>query len=126
MKAILITAVVLMVFAVEAATAAPVDRRVNVTTDRAAMCRSNAALCSTPSFVFRYDDSEIHDEVVVWGCGGCFGEVLVGMPSWMRMVRTDAGYDLMGRPRPGAYSVQSYYDGVHHSSLDQNWKFIPR
>lgn len=125
MKTILITTFVLTVLAEGVAGAAPVDRRVNVTADPAAMC-GPTWFCSTPSMIFRYDDATINGEVVIWGCYGCPGEVLVGMPSWMRMVPSNSGYDLVGRPRPGAYSVKSYYNGVRRPSLDQNWKFIPR
>lgn len=124
MKAIM-TAAVLAASITGVADAGNHDRRVNVTVDRAAMCGSNS-FCSTPSFIFRYDDSAIQGDVVVWGCWGCPGEVLVGMPSWMRMVPSNSGYDLVGRPRPGAYSVKSYYNGERRPSLDQNWKFIPR
>ncbi|ANM16916.1 hypothetical protein AMK06_CH02016 [Rhizobium sp. N541] len=121
----LIAAAAMAVFLEGVANAAPVDRRVNVTADPAAMCDPNA-FCSTPSLIFRYDDSAIQGDVVVWGCHGCRGEVAEGLPPWMRKVPTATGYDLVGRPQPGLYRVKSYYDGVYKPSLDVIYRFVPR
>lgn len=108
--------------------AASVDRRVNVTADPATSC-SPTLFCpapSIPSLIFRYDESAIEGDVVVWGCHGCRGEVMAGMPSWMRKVPTSYGYDLVGRPQPGVFRIKSFYDGTHKPSLDRIWTFIPR
>lgn len=126
MKAI-IAAAVLAISITGVAIAAPADRRVNVTVDPAtAWCGGSKLSCPTRTLIFRYDDSAIHGDVKVWGCWGCRGEVAEGWPSWMRKVPTNYGYDLVGRPQPGIYRVKSYYDGVHHPSLDRIWRFIPR
>ncbi|MGV1758894.1 hypothetical protein ACQZ6F_19015 [Rhizobium sp. A22-96] len=126
MKRVALVAAALAAFTAGPAIAAPVDHRVNVTADPAAMCGPNSFCSGRTSLIFQYDDRAIQGDVVVWGCHGCRGEVIEGMPPWMRKVTTSTGYDLVGRPQPGAYAVKSYYDGVYKPSLDEKWTFIPR
>lgn len=107
--------------------AAPVDSRINVTADPATLCFPNG-FCpfpSVPGSIFRYD-RKIQQDVVVWRCVGCPGEVLIGLPSWLRKVPTSYGYDLVGRPQPGKFRTKSYYEGVYKPTLDSDYTFIPQ
>ena len=123
----LIAAAAMAVFLGEVANAAPVDRRVNVQANPAALCHPNAFCPGKGSdMILSYDDSEIHDDLVVWGCHGCTGVVLEGLPSWLRKVPTSYGYDLVGRPEPGVYRVKSYYGGEYKPTLDETLRFVPR
>ncbi|MGR9423628.1 hypothetical protein [Rhizobium leguminosarum] len=107
--------------------AAPVDLGINVTADPATECGPNAfcPLPSVPGLIFRYD-RKIQGDVVVWRCVGCRGEVLTGLPSWLRKVPTSYGYDLVGQPQPGKFRTKSYYGGVYHPTLDDDYTFIPQ
>lgn len=64
-------------------------------------------------YVFTYDE-KVRDEIVVYGCFGLCDVEVTGLPPWLRQVRTNVGYDLIGRPQAGTYNIEYKIDTVVH------------
>lgn len=123
---VIITAAVLAA-SIAGSASATVDKCVSVTSERDSAVHR-----------FKFDESKIQGEIVLWRCTGLCDWEIDGLPPWLKQVRTNVGYDLIGRPQAGTYNVKykgiigrvsanvppdANWIGIFHTN--QTWTFAP-